>query len=278
MITPNVTTERKNPFFLDYYEIGVQDTITLESLFHIEVVPPELRKLGMYIHIDFAEVSDHIGIAGVVRDGDKTIVDLLTEKKIVVPFFREIFQVAIGCPRGDRMSFQKVINFIVWLKKNGFNIVLVSTDQYQSSYVRENLTQQGFPTEKVSVDKSEDPYIGLRNLLQDQRLELIKHDLQEVELINLQRVNGIINHPPQSNSITALPSLENGYNSKGIGKDCADALCGAVTTAVAHAEVVKPHLKPALNAITSVNGARNYGYDLSGKPRYIPGFGQYRKY
>lgn len=281
MITPNVTSERKNPFFLDYYEIGVQDTLTLEQHFHLEVIPIELRRKPIYVHIDFAEVSDHIGLAGVAQDGTKTITDSLTEKKIVLPFFREVFQVAIGAPRGDRMSFQKVINFIIWLKKNGFNICVVSTDQYQSSYVRESLTQQGFTCEKISVDKSEDPYIGLRNLLIDQRLELIKHDLQEIEMIHLQRVNGVINHPPQSNSITNLPCLENGYNSKGIGKDCSDALCGACAVAVAHAEVVKPPMKHALNAIAAVNGPRPYGVGvgMNGKPQYIPGFGQqYRKF
>ena len=281
MITPNVTSERKNPFFLDYYEIGVQDTLTLEQHFHLEVIPIELRRKPIYVHIDFAEISDHIGLAGVAQDGTKTITDSLTEKKIVLPFFREVFQVAIGAPRGDRMSFQKVINFIVWLKKNGFNICVVSTDQYQSSYVRESLTQQGFTCEKISVDKSEDPYIGLRNLLIDQRLELIKHDLQEIEMIHLQRVNGVINHPPQSNSITNLPCLENGYNSKGIGKDCSDALCGACAAAVAHAEVVKPPMKHALNAIAAVNGPRPYGVGvgMNGKPQYIPGFGQqYRKF
>ena len=281
MITPNISETRKNPFFMDYYEIGVQDNDTLERNFHAEVVPAELKRLPMNIHIDFAEVSDHIGISGAVRDGDKTVLDPLTEKKIVMPFFKQIFQVAIGAPRGDRMSFQKVINFITWLKKNGFNIGIISTDQYQSSYVRENLTQQGFTCEKVSVDKSEDPYIGLRNLLQDQRVELIKHDLQEIEMINLQRVNGVINHPPQSNSTTALPNLSNGYNSKGIGKDCADALCGCLATLVAHADVVKPHTKPALNAIASVNGPRPYGLgtNMNGRPQYIPGFGQqYRKF
>ena len=166
------------------------------------------------------------------------------------------------------------------MKKSGFNIGIVSTDQYQSSYVRENLAQQGFEVEKVSVDKTEDPYIGLRNLLQDQRLDLIKHDLQEIELINLQRVNGVINHPPQSKSnSTNLPCLSNGYNVKGIGKDCADALCGCMATLVAHAKVAAPHTKPVLNAIASVNGPRNYGVSRNGKPTYIPGFGQqYRKY
>lgn len=278
MITPNVTSERQNPFFMDYYEIGVNDNQTLEQFFHPEVVPSELKRLSMNIHIDFAEVSDHIGISGAVRDGDKVVFDPITEKKIVLPYFRQIFQVAIGAPRGGRMSFQKVINFIIWLKKIGFNIGIVSADQFQSSYVRENLAQQGFVCEKVSVDK-EDPYIGLRNLLQDQRVELIKCDLQEVELIHLQRANGKVDHQPQNNSSTEPPKLENGYCSKGIGKDCADALCGCMATLVAHADVVKPHTKPVLNAIASVNGPRNYGYGQNGKPKYIPGFGQqYRKY
>lgn len=279
MITPNVTSTRHNPFYEDYYEIGVQDGDTLERHFHLDAVPPEIKRLSLHIHIDFAEVSDHIGIAGGVRDGDKTVLDLMTQKKLVMPYFKEVFQVGIGAPRGDRMSFQKVINFIIWLKKNGFNVGVVSTDQYQSSYVRENLNQQGFITEKVSVDRTEDPYIGLRNLLQDQRIELIKHELQEIELINLQRINGVINHPPQSNSISAMPCLANGYNSKGIGKDCADALCGCMATLVAHAEVAKPPAKSVINAIANVNGPRSYGVGRNGKPNYIPGFGQqYRKY
>lgn len=280
MITPNVSETRKNPFFMDYYEIGVQDNDTLERNFHPEVVPIELKRLPMNIHIDFAEVSDHIGISGGVRDGDKVVLDPLTEKKISMPYLKQIFQVAIGAPRGDRMSFQKVINFIVWLKKMGFNIGIISTDQYQSSYVRENLTQQGFTCEKVSVDRTEDPYIGLRNLLQDQRIELIKCDLQEIEMINLQRVNGVINHKPQSSTnSTSLPCLANGYNVKGIGKDCADALCGWASTIIAHADVAKPNMKPVLNAIAGANGPRNYGFNPNGRPNYIPGFGQqYRRY
>jgi hypothetical protein len=282
MITPNVSETRVNPFFEDYYEIGLRDNDTIERHFHPEVVPANLRALPMNIHIDFAEKSDHIGISGVVVDGNKTIVDLETNKKVLMPFFRQIFQVAIGAPRGDRMSFQKVINFILWLRRSGFALGIISTDQYQSSYVRENLDQQGFDTEKVSVDRTIDPYISLRNLLQDQRLELVKCDLQEIELINLQRNGDRVDHPAQSNSLTELPKLENGYNSKGIGKDCADALCGACSTLIAHLDLVKPPAKSVINAIASVNTGNNYGIPNrfgSGIKSPLPGFGnQYRKF
>lgn len=202
MITPNISEDRVNPFFEDYYEMGIQDNDTLERHFHLEVVPAEFKRKSMYIHIDFAEASDHIGISGGIRDGDKFIVDPITLKKISMPYFRQIFQVAMGAPRGDRMSFQKVINFIVWLKKNGFNIYMVTADRFQSTYALESMKQQGFLTEHISVDKTDQPYIGLRNLLQDQRIELIKDDLQEVEMINLQHINGRIDHKPQSACFT----------------------------------------------------------------------------
>ena len=280
MISPNISEDRKNPFFEDYYEIGIQDNDTLERHFHLDVVPMELKRKSMYIHIDFAENSDHIGISGGVRDGDKFVIDPITLKKISMPFFRQIFQVAMGAPRGDRMSFQKVINFIVWLKQNGFNIYMCTADRFQSTYALESLRQQGFNTEHITVDKTDQPYIGLRNLLQDQRIELIKDDLQEVEMINLQRINDRVDHKPQASSnSTVMPCLANGYNSKGIGKDCADALCGWTAAAIAHAEVAKPNMKPVLNAIAGANGPRNYGFNPNGRPNYIPGFGQqYRRY
>ena len=243
-ITPNISETRKNPFLLDVIVTGIHDNETIERNFHIKLVESRLKSLGMRIHIDFAEVSDRIGICGVVQDGTKIIVDLETGKRIVMPFYRQIFQVGIEAPPGDRMSFQKVINFVVWLRQNGFNIQGISTDQFQSSYVRETLAQQGFAVEVISVDRSEDPYIGLRNLLQDQRLELIKHQLQEDELVHLQRINGRIDHPPQSNS----------GGVKSIGKDCSDALCGACYGHIKHQDAAKPPVKHVANVIAGVNG------------------------
>lgn len=243
-ISPNVSESRKNPFLIDVIITGLHDNETIERNFHINIVESRLKSLGMRIHIDFAEVSDRIGISGVVQDGTKIILDLETGKRIVMPFYRQIFQVGIEAPPGDRMSFQKVINFIIWLRKNGFNIQGISTDQFQSSYVRETLNQQGFVTEIISVDKSEDPYISLRNLLQDQRLELIKHQLQEDELVHLQRINGRIDHPPQSKSSAV----------KSIGKDCSDALCGACYAHLKHQDAAKPPVKHVASVIASING------------------------
>ena len=284
LITPNISEDRVNPFFEDYLEIGGHDNDTIERHFHLDVVPQKLKQLQMYIHLDLAEVSDHTGICGIVQDGTKNVLDMNTDKKVMMPYLKQVFQVSIGAPRGDRMSFQKVINFILWLKRNGFWIQLVTTDQYQSSYVRENLIQQGIEAEQLSVDKNMDAYKALRNLLYDQRLELIKCDLQEVEMINLQRVgddqNGRIDHKPQTNSVSAVPSLANGYNSKGIGKDASDSVAGACFSLIKHSELIKPPAKNVINAIASANLNRNpYSRYGSNNRQPLPGFGnQYRKF
>lgn len=286
IITPNISEERKNPFYEDYIEIGGHDHDTIERHFHREVVPQHLKGLQMYIHLDLAEVSDHTGICGVVQDGMKNIVDIHTEKKISMPYLKEVFQVAIGAPRGDRMSFQKIINFILWLKQQGFWIQMVTTDQYQGSYVREALINQGINSELLSVDRNMDAYNALRNLLYDQRLELVKCDLQEIEMINLQRSGDTIDHKPQSNSVSAVPSPDNGYNSKGIGKDSSDSLAGACFSLIKNLDEVKPPAKNLLGAIAAVNGRgpmrppiSNNRPNISNRPNTLPGFGsQYRRF
>lgn len=268
LITPCVTTDRINPFFEPILWITKNDTDTIENHFHTEVVPEHLKKLPIKIHIDFAESSDHIGIAGAVQDGTKVITNAETDKKIMMPYFKQLFGIAIGSLNGDKMSYQKVVNFIIWLRREGFNIDLVTTDQYQSSYVRETLEQQGFEVDKVSVDASIEPYVSFKNLLIDQRVELVKYQLQEDEMVHLQRINNVLDHPPQK-SVGAgggvEPNESNGYSRKGIGKDTADAICGALWNCVSHQLQNRPPAKSVANVISSVNAqpvrinGKNYG-------------------
>lgn len=242
-ITPNLSETRHNPFFTDMIHVGVQDNQTIEQFFRLAVVPPHLKKCIMNIHIDLSESGDNSGIDGVCVDGTKVVTDFYG-KRVVQPFFREVFSVAVAPPRGDRLSFQKMVNFILWLQRSGFNIGTISTDQYQSSYLRELLSAQGFKTTKISVDRSEDPYIGLRNIFFEQRIELVRNELRDDELVHLQRVNGKIDHP-----------LTKPGGGKG-SKDIADCLCGACWTLTT--EHVKPSASPqsTAKAIASVNGLR----------------------
>ena len=258
-VTVNVSTERKNPFYFDIIVCGVSDNESIPRNFHMEDVPKDLRSKPCYVHIDFAEVSDHIGICGVVQDGTKVVENAADGRKVVMPFYRQLFQIAIESPRGDRMSFQKVLDFVIWLRRSGINVYKVTTDQFQSSYVREVLSQQGFEVDKVSVDASDEAYIALRNVLQDQRIELIPHTLQEDELVNLKRINGRIDHPPQTSDGSSADNYSrsgppgNGYG-KGIGKDCADALAGSLWSAIKDGQVSPMSTATVNKVLTSLNG------------------------
>lgn len=210
LVTPCVSTERKNPFFTDIIETGTKDPAQIESFFHMEVVPNAFKFKQMNIHLDLSETGDKTGLSGCCVDGNKIVE--IDGKKVSRPFIKQVFSVAIKCPQGDRLSFQKIVNFIVWLRRSGFNIGVVSTDQFQSSYLREVLNQQGFMTDKVSVDTSIEPYTSLRGLMIDQCIELVKNQLQEDELVKLERINNKIDHPAN------------------FSKDVADALCGSSCT------------------------------------------------
>lgn len=242
VITPNLSETRHNPFYSDIIQIGTQDSLTIEQFFHLESVPPILKSRIMNIHLDLSETGDRTGICGVCVDGSKIITDM-DGKRIEMPFFREVFSTALEAPRGDRISYQKIVNFLLWLRKQGFNIGTISTDQFQSTFVREVLTTQGFTTKKISVDKSEEPYIGLRSILYDQRIELLKNELRENELIRLQRINNIIDHPTNGS------------------KDASDALCGSVFTLVTEHVVSAVAPKSAISAMVSVNKPRNGKYN-----------------
>lgn len=236
-ITPCVSQSRKNPFYEDILTIGKDDDLEISDFFHEEVVPNELKYQQMNIHLDLAETTNRTSIVGCCVSGNM-VVETDEGKKASLPFIKEIFAVAIEAPRGGRMSFQKVINFIIYLRQHHFNVGTVSTDQYQSSFLRESLEQQNFTTKKISVDM--DQFMGLRNLLVDQRVELISCPLQENELIATQRMNNKIHHPTDEGG--------------GHG-DVADGLAGCTYTLISEQVTARP---PAKN-IAAIAAAVNTG-------------------
>lgn len=243
-ITPCVAQDRDNPFFEDILVIGKDDDLQISDFFHEEAVPQDLKYMRMNIHLDLAETHNRTGICGTVVSGNK-IIENDDGKKVAMPFFKQVFQVAVEAPRGGRQSFQKVVNFLVWLRQHHFNVGLVSTDQFQSDYLRETLSQQGFETKKFSVGM--EAYIAVKNVLIDQRIEMIKHSLQENELIATQRVNNSIAHPEDEGG--------------GHG-DCADAFAGTIFSLVN--EKATPTM-PSRNVV-AIASAVNTGRGASANP------------
>lgn len=245
-ITPCVSQDRQNPFFEDILVMGSHDDNQIADFFHEEVVPAELKNQQMNIHIDFGETKNRTGIVGSCVSGNK-IIENAEGKKVAMPFIKEVFAVGIEAPRGDRQSFQKLINFIVYLRSHHFNVGTISTDSFQSDYVRETLEQQGFTTSKISVVKSMEPFIGIKNLLIDQRIELVRNQKQEDELVGLQRIN---------NKIESPVAPDGGHG------DIAEALTGSCWTLVTEQITARP---PA-RSVMSIASAVNRGSSTSNNP------------
>ena len=244
-ITPCVSQERCNPFFEDILTIGKDDDLEICDFFHLDCVPQELKYQQLNIHLDLAETHNRTGIVGSCVAGNK-IIETDEGKKVALPFIKEVFATAIEAPRGGRMSFQKVVNFIVWLRQNYFNIGTITADKFQSSFLLEVLTQQNFTAKGLSPGMNE--FIGLRNLIVDQRIELVRCMLQEDELIKTQRMNNKIYHPEDEGG--------------GHG-DIAEALAGCTASLIAEQVTARPPAKNLVGIAAAVNTGRGRNTPMS---------------
>ena len=257
MLTACINTTRRNPFYTDILQTGVKDNLSIEDYFHLEVVPPELKRIPIYIHLDLSLTTDRTGISGGGITGRKDIVSK-DGKTVSMPTFTHLFQIEIESPRNDKIPYSKIVAFICWLRKSGFNISRVSRDQFQSEYLAQELEQQGFTVDKISLDKKPDGYDSLHTVISEQRIDLLDSKAVQDELVHLQRDlnTGICDHPI------------------GGGKDGSDALAGWVWNCILQNPGVPVSLKAKAAAIALVNGNRS-------GPKNDPilnRFGNYKKY
>ena len=187
--------DRPNPFTNEILEIGVDDDMEYYQFFNPDLIPKKFKELPMAIHVDTSLVSDNTGITGacyvknVMSDTD----DGTTEKRV----YAQVFSVGIHAPQGSEISMAKTRRFIYYLRKIGFNIVMISTDTFQSAEFHQILQDKGFTTQIRSLDRTPEGYHILREAMVEDRIEMIKHNKIEDELIHLQRDTntGKLDHP-----------------------------------------------------------------------------------
>lgn len=230
---------RRNPFYSDIVSIGTRDNLRIEEFFHIEAVPDIAKRYPMYIHLDLSLTTDRTGISGVAVTGRKDMV-MDDGRKIPLPVYTHVFTVAIEAPRGDKIAYDKVLQFICWLQRQHFNIARISRDQYQSEYLGQLLEKQGFSVDKISLDRTPDGYIAGRAILVEQRVDMLHSELLEHELTHLQRdaTTGKVDHI------------------QGESKDASDSFIGAMWNAMLNTDGVPSSPKSVISAMASVNGRR----------------------
>lgn len=227
---------RRNPFYQEILEIGTKDSYTIEEFFHTEFIDKSLFYAPLFIDVDLSLNDDKTGISGVALTGRKDIKG--DDGKIIsLPSFTHLFTIDIKAPRGDKIPYAKITSFILWLRRQHFNIERISRDQYQSEYMGQLLEEQGFTVDKLSVDRTPDGYMAFRDVLITQRIDLLDIQYLQNELIRLQRdgLSNKIDHPI------------------GESKDMSDSLARATWNAIRNNSGIQVPRKTVAKAIAVVN-------------------------
>lgn len=193
-VLDNCIGDRRNPFYQDVLQIGVKDSYFIEDFFHMEEIERP-KQYPLYVDVDLSLNDDKTGISGVWLIG-RTDVENEAGVKVSLPTFKHVFTIAIQAPKGDKIPYMKVKSFLLWLRKN-FDLERASRDQFQSEYLAQVLESEGIIVDKLSVDRTPDGYIAFRNVLIENRIDLLHVELLENELTRLERdpITGKVDHP-----------------------------------------------------------------------------------
>ena len=167
-----------------------------------------------YIHVDLARKHDHcaVSMAHVEKWEQRSIGGKLTEPAAVV----KVDCVRWWTPTTEHnVDFTDVKEYIIALKRRGFNIRLVTFDRWQSDDLIHQLREYGLRSENLSVAKKH--YTDMAMVVHEGRLsgpdiELLKNELLRLRIMP----NDKVDHPRTGS------------------KDLADATCGAIFNAIAH--------------------------------------------
>lgn len=192
--------KRRNPFSNSEISLGTKDDLQINDFFDPTIVPEEIYTKPIFIHLDMSLTGDRTGIGAVAVMGLRE--DMAYVEGEVIPIqemvYAHVFSVGIKCPAGAEISLEKNRKFIYYLKYNlGWNIQYVSADGYQSADTRQQLSQGGFNTKYVSLDKTPDGYMYLKASINERRIAMLDIEELNEELINLEQNNqtGKIDHP-----------------------------------------------------------------------------------
>jgi hypothetical protein len=183
-----------------------------DGRFDENLARPDDSKL-YFVHVDLARKHDRCAVAMGHVEGfvQRKIGQITTEPAPLI----KIDSLRYWIPKKDQpVDFTDVRQHILDLARAGYNIRLVTFDQWESADMRKYLEQAGLRTDKLSVAIKH--YTDFAVAVAEGRLEGPDEPLLREELLALRIMqNGKIDH------------MRQGY------KDLSDATCGAIFNAIA---------------------------------------------
>jgi hypothetical protein len=178
-----------------------------------ETFKPDPNK-KYFVHADLAQKHDKCAVA--IAHVEKWVsVQVMKDYEQVVPMVI-VDAVVYWEPKVEGpVNLSEVKQWIQNLRRQGFDIGMVSFDRWQSFDIQNELKSVGMRTETVSVAKKH--YEDMAMLMYEERLampaiELLFEELTELKIMKNNRVD----HPRK------------------LSKDLADAVCGAIFGAISH--------------------------------------------
>lgn len=167
-----------------------------------------------YIHVDLARVHDHAAVAMAHVDKWETrhIGAHKTEPAPVVI----VDAIRYWTPsKTKNVDFTEIREYILSLKRRGFNLKLTTFDRWESADTIDYLKSMGLKSERLSVAKKH--YEDFAMVIAEERLSGPRVELLIEEMLQLRIMkNDKVDHPRKGS------------------KDLADAVCGAIYNAIAH--------------------------------------------
>lgn len=152
---------------------------------------------------------DRFGLASVYSDRVKYTSDdghEIYRRKYFVDFC-----LGIESKNHESVDILKILEFVYSLKSKGYPLKMVSTDNHQGEIARQIVAKKGgVKTEYLSMEKSKEPYLNLKNIIITESLEGFKNPTLMRELRGLRE---------------SQKKIEKG---KGYTDDMSDALAGAL--------------------------------------------------
>ncbi len=124
------------------------------------------------------------------------------------------FCLGIVASKGNNVDILEVFKFLFDIKKKGYPIKKITTDSQQGFLARQIITSNGIQSEYLSLDRTKEPYLNLKNTINERLLIGYKNPPLIKDLKNLREYSNKIAKP----------------NGKGHSDDMSNALGGALYT------------------------------------------------
>lgn len=206
-----------------------------------------------FIHIDQSYRTDSTGISCVY------VSDVMVDEETGArkPIFSTDFMLRINPPKPPRkIAIYKIRNFVVYLAQvMGLKIGKVTYDIFNSEESRQILEEMGFNVGYQSVDRNDEAYLSLVEIMYEGRLKFYDYPILRHEIFNLihNREKRKVDHPKTVND-----SIYNGKGENVGSKDVSDSLCGSIFSALKESIIDEVDERRTLDDFLRANQFNSY--------------------